>query len=231
MRKIAVIVDDGHGKNTLGKSSPYFLAETRVGDKNILAGGRFRENTFNMAVADQLVLLAKTSCFPTAQTAPEHEDIILQERVVRQRITFLKFQQMGFETITISIHANAHEIDGEVVFNSAHGIETFFKPIVTDQPIEWHKDSLRLANMVQKRAIKVRGQRDRRVEPANFKILKEFHGPTILFESGFMTNRKELELLASHAYQNEIASALLGAIIEYQGGVYKRGITKIHKII
>jgi len=220
MNKKALIIDDGHGKNTLDKSSPIFLVETKIGDKTIPAGGRFRENTFNMAVADYLNDIAKENGIPTALTAPEHEDIVLVERAKRQQQAFFIFKKQGLFPISISIHANDHLPNGERIFNSANGIETFYKQAYDNQPSDWHRQSKELAFFVQHQALKVRNQRNRRVEPANFYVLRNFHGPAVLFESGFMTNTKELEYLASIQYQKEIAEALFDGIINFYKSIF-----------
>lgn len=217
-QRIALIIDDGHGQNTAGKSSPTFKELTTVGDKTIQPGGRFRENTFNMAVADYLEAMAKQNNVYAEQIAPEHEDIALAERARRQHILYNKFQAFGLLPLTISIHANAHEINGAVIWNSAHGMETFYKPHIFNQPAPWSELSEAYAHLIQKHGLQIAQQRNRKVEPANFYVLRTFKGITVLAEAGFMTNKQELRLLASRHYQKNFARAILNASVEMQGG-------------
>ena len=219
MKRLVVLIDDGHGYNTPGKSSPTFFQETKVGDKLIPAGGRFRENTFNVAVADALEELLLKRNILSVQLAPEHEDIPLKTRKDRQNKLFTKYSKLGFRVVTISIHANAWHPNSHIEFTSAHGIETFYRDIPLEEAT--NEESKKLAQLIQTRTVKIKNQRDRGIkfEP-RFYIVRNSYGPTVLYEGGFMTNKTELEYLANKDYQFQTANAIHEAVLEFQGFSY-----------
>ena len=217
--RLFVLIDDGHGKNTPGKSSPTFTEQTKVGDKLILKGGRFRENTFNMGVADNLERLLKNVNIPCRQLAPEHEDISLRVRVERQNKLYKEFSSRGFDIVTISIHANAWHPTSHVEFTSANGIETFYRDKVLE--VNYNKTSKKLASLIQKYTVQIKNQRNRGIKNSpQFYILRNSYGPAVLYEGGFMTHREELNYLASLQYQFQTAEAIRKALIELQGKTY-----------
>ena len=60
------------------------------------------------------------------------------------------------------------------------------------------------------------GVRDIGVKQAPFFVLIGAHMPSVLAEVSFLTNRREAELLATDAYRDRIADALLAGILRYR---------------
>ncbi|MDA8383353.1 MAG: N-acetylmuramoyl-L-alanine amidase [Betaproteobacteria bacterium] len=56
---------------------------------------------------------------------------------------------------------------------------------------------------------------DRRVEQANFAVLRDPDVPSILIETGFLTNSSEEHKLVEPAFQEDMARAILGGVREY----------------
>src|SRR6185295_4339941 len=99
----------------------------------------------------------------------------------------------------VSIHCNSSEN------SSAYGLETYYK---TSQ-------SRRLANIIQKNILKELHPVDRGVRTANFFVIKRTVMPSVLVETGFISNPFEEMLLASANYQQKIANAIYKGINEF----------------
>src|SRR5262249_9366308 len=54
-----------------------------------------------------------------------------------------------------------------------------------------------------------------RVEQAGFVVLKSPDIPSMLVESGYVSNPNEARLLAQAAYQRKLANAIFGGIVAY----------------
>lgn len=93
-----IIVDAGHGPNTVGKRSP---------------DGTLREFTFNEAVAIRLKELLTTERYTVIFSHDHTRDVGLSERItLSNRLKVDAF---------VSIHANAYGTD----WNEANGLETY----------------------------------------------------------------------------------------------------------
>lgn len=78
------------------------------------------------------------------------------------------------------------------------------------------KQSLKLADNVQKQLLKRKGSKDRKVQQAGFLVLWKTAMPSILIELGFITNDSEGRYLASEAGQKELANSICKAFSEYK---------------
>lgn len=203
-----VIIDDGHGANTPGKRSPIFETTTKIGGRIFRKGEHFRENEFNMATADYLEALCRAAGWHVRQLAPEHEDITLRTRLAREHQYYREALRLGCDPVVVSIHANASEVDGFVVFNNGRGIETFYH--------EGSRKGRMLAQHVQARLIEGTGLRNRGVKTQpSFFMTRETKSPAILVEYGFMTHREELALLVSDNYRRLCARLTFNGLRNY----------------
>lgn len=125
----------------------------------------------------------------------DERDVPLQERTN-------KANQLKVD-LYVSIHANAFGSN----WNDANGIETYVHPNHSKQSIE-------LAQKIQKSLIVSTGLKDRGVKTADFHVLRETTMPAVLVECGFYTNQKELGLLRSETYRKTCAEAIVKAIAE-----------------
>lgn len=78
-------------------------------------------------------------------------------------------------------------------------------------------DSMELAGKILSQLGKVNGLHKRRVEQANFAVLKAPEVPSILVETAFISNPKEEANLSSGAHQQKLAQAILNGIRAYFG--------------
>ena len=76
--------------------------------------------------------------------------------------------------------------------------------------------SINLASTIQKSFVENLNRKDRTVKQAGFIVLKYTYMPSVLVETGFLTNRSEGAYLNSSAGQVKMASAIAKAIINYK---------------
>ncbi len=81
---------------------------------------------------------------------------------------------------------------------------------------EFLRESQDLAAFVQESIIKKTGSLDRGVKQAGFYVLRGVYAPSILIETGFITNPREEKLLKSRKYQNKIADGIVTGILKYK---------------
>lgn len=158
--------------------------------------GSLKEFMFNESVAQMMkpILMKKNICIIFSHTYVH--DVPLNERVALAN--HLKVDAF------VSIHANAFGSD----WNEARGIETF--TCVNPGTL-----TTSLAKFVQEEMVKATGGRDRGVKQRNFAVLKHTIMPAILVECGFMTNKKEAQLLKSPIYQKQCAQAISNGILRW----------------
>ena len=75
--------------------------------------------------------------------------------------------------------------------------------------------SIVAANFIQKSFVNRLKRRDRTVKQAGFLVLRNTYMPSVLVETGFLTNKTEGSYLNSKKGQNEMADAISEAIINY----------------
>jgi len=76
--------------------------------------------------------------------------------------------------------------------------------------------SIAAADAIQKRFVRNLNRKNRTVKQAGFIVLKYTYMPSVLVETGFLTNRNEGAFLNSKKGQNDMAEAIASAIIDYK---------------
>ncbi len=79
-------------------------------------------------------------------------------------------------------------------------------------------ENIRAAGCVQRRISPVTECEDRGIKAAEFYVLKYTRMPSILVETGFLSNSQERERLADGAYRVRMAKAIARGICDYCGG-------------
>ncbi len=77
-------------------------------------------------------------------------------------------------------------------------------------------NSLNLAERITKNFAKTEGLIDRGVKQAGFLVLHQVNMPSILIETGFLTNKDEENLLNDAASQTSIATCIFDAFVDYK---------------
>ncbi|WP_438963015.1 N-acetylmuramoyl-L-alanine amidase [Nonlabens sp.] len=77
-------------------------------------------------------------------------------------------------------------------------------------------NSIEMAANVQKQLEKSLKRKNRGVKQAGFAVLRLSYMPSVLIETGFITNKEEREFLNSNAGQYKVSQSIFKAILEYQ---------------
>lgn len=99
----------------------------------------------------------------------------------------------------VSIHANSLPTRPDV-----SGLETYYFDSGSSLAQTIHNSVLQNVNI-----------RDRRVRKARFYVLRKSSMPAVLVEVGFVTGREDSPKLATSAYQNQLAEAIVQGILQY----------------
>ena len=102
-----------------------------------------------------------------------------------------------------------------------HSLPDIVKAIALNNKINESRDFAETVqkSMVKRLAARNRALRDLGVKQAPFVVLIGAGMPSVLAEISFVTNRQEGALLKTNAYRQQIAQALLDAILKYQQGL------------
>lgn len=142
-------------------------------------------------------------------------------------------QAYGAGTFVLGLHANQRNFEiakreNSVIFYEDNYMENYegFDPNNPESVIgltlmqETYLDqSILAASTIQKSFVNNLERKDRQVKQAGFVVLKYTYMPSVLIETGFLTNRKEGAYLNSRKGQEEMSSAIAEAIINYKNNL------------
>ena len=209
-----IVIDPGHG----GK------------DPGALGSGIPHEKDIVLSISEKLREVLTARGYTVLMTRDTNRFIPLRERT--------KFATQHKADLFLSIHANASEN------TQAKGIETYYLDInSTDKASEQiaarenansgysiqelesllkgliqeskSEDSRRLAEHVQQRLVHVTGAADRGVKHARFVVLIGANVPSIVIETGFISNPTEGWKLTTPAYQQKIVTAIADGVDKF----------------
>lgn len=139
----------------------------------------------------------------------------------------------GAGTFVLGLHANKQNFEIAKKENSVIYLEDNYENRYADYDInspesvigltimqeEFLDQSVALATMIQENFSKSLKRTDRKVKQAGFIVLHQTFMPSVLVETGFLTNKDEGAYLNSSKGQAEMGSAIANAILNYKEGV------------
>lgn len=195
MKKIKLLIDNGHGNNTPGKCNP---------DKT------FREYLWNREIAGRIVKDLRAKGYDAELLVTELYDVSLLERVHRVNV---KCQSLGKDNVMlISVHGNAA---GNGEWMKARGWSCFTTKGQTKSDI--------LAEHLYDAAVKCfpghkirtdKSDGDRDWEKA-FYICRHSLCPAVLTENFFYDNKEDLAYMLSEEGKDAIVRCHVEGIISY----------------
>lgn len=196
MGKLFIILDNGHGNNTIGKRSP---------------DGRLMEWKWNREFTALLSQRLNELGIANHILVPEDRDIPLAVRVQRANTIASNFKKEGYDVLFISVHVNAAKSDG--TWNTASGTTAWVYK-------NGSGNSKRIGQLYGNaaKALKLTGNR---YVPAcgyfdcNFYVCKNTNCPAVLVEHMFMDNKDDVDFLLSDTGKKELLKMHELAILNY----------------
>lgn len=190
-----ILIDNGHGENTIGKRSP---------------DGLFREYKYAREIAESIERELKTKGYDAERIVKETIDVTLEERV--RRVNEVCERLGASNVVLVSIHCNAA---GNGDWKNARGWSAYTSKGKTK--------SDELATMLYGEAVhNFTGQTIRKDfsdgDPdweESFYILKKTKCPAVLTENFFMDNKQDVSYLLSLEGRTQIVKTHVDAIIKY----------------
>ncbi len=189
-----VLIDNGHGSNTLGKRSP---------------DGRLREYAYTREIAQRLEMELRKRGIDVERIVKEEIDVPLAERCRRAN------EYKASEAILISIHCNAAGNGSD--WMQARGWEAWTS--IGKTKADKLATSLYEAAEECLPGMKIRkdmsdGDPDKE---SGFYILKNTKCPAVLTENLFQDNREDVDFLLSEAGKRAIVNLHVKGICKYLG--------------
>lgn len=227
--KFVVVLDAGHGGHDPGKPSKYGYKEKDIALKIVLAVGKALSKHPNIKV----VYTRKTDVFVDLFVRGKIANKANADLFVSVHCNAHHTQAYGSETYVLGVHRNktnfnVAKAENEVIFlekdykknyegYDPNSPESFIGLTLMQE--EYLDQSIQLAKNIQDNFTKKLKRKNRGVKQAGFIVLHQTVMPSVLVETGFITNTKEGKYLNSKKGQLELASAIEKAIIKYKKGV------------
>lgn len=159
------------------------------------SGESSQEKDINLAIALLLSDKLKEKGYQVIMTRQDDREITLEERVNLA-------QEKGAD-IFVSIHQNFCQESADV-----KGIETWYQAGADE-------DSLRLARLIHKYAVKNTKAVDRGLQEGDLYVTRESAVPSCLIETGFLSDVSEEKQLMEEQYQEQLAEGIASGIELY----------------
>ncbi len=181
-----IVVDPGHGGNDPGTSSKSGIKEKDIALK------------ISLKLRDKLERAGYGKVLMTRDT---DKTLVLKDRP--------KFANDNYADLFVSIHGNS--VSGN---SSVKGIEVLYTP-KADNYMKGDQQT-HLARLVQDELIKATGTSNRGIKKRpNLVVIRDTKMPSILVETGFLSNPTEASKLNSDSYQDLVAEAIFKGIEKY----------------
>jgi N-acetylmuramoyl-L-alanine amidase len=220
-----VVLDAGHGGKDPGRPAKNY-SEKDIALKIVLELGRKLETLDDVRV----VYTRKTDVFLELKERGRIANEADADLFVSIHCNAFHTQVDGTETYVLGLHANQQNFEvakqeNSVIFLEDNYLETYegFDPNSPEAVIgltlmqeEFLDQSLMLASNIQTNFKNVLKRKDRGVKQAGFVVLHQTYMPSVLIETGFITNNDEGAFLNSKTGQQKVATAIYEAIRSYK---------------
>lgn len=227
--KFIVVLDAGHGGKDPGKPSKYGYTEKDIALKIVLAVGKELEKNKDIKV----VYTRKTDVFIDLFKRGKIANDANADLFVSVHCNAHTSQAYGSETYVLGVHRNSTNFDVAKAENAVIFMEedyehnyNGFDPNSPESFIgltlmqEAYLDqSIQLASLIQKNFTEKLKRKNRGVKQAGFIVLHQTVMPSVLVETGFITNTSEGKYLNSKNGQTDLANAMAKAILAYKKSV------------
>lgn len=224
--KFVVILDAGHGGKDAGNTGNNYF-EKDIALKIVLKVGQQLEKYEDLKV----IYTRKTDVFIPLDKRAEIANKANADLFVSIHCNGVgNSSPSGTETFVLGLHRNEDNLEIAMKENSVIKFEDDyqikydgFNPESPESYIgftimqeEFLDQSALLANFVQNHFQKKMSLKNRGVKQAGFLVLRETYMPSVLIETGFLTNKNEGAFLNSNKGQNQLANAIVDGINDYK---------------
>lgn len=200
-QKITIILDAGHGWNTLGKQSP---------------DGQIKEWKYARDIVNAIELQLRSEGYKTFLSHPEDKELLSQTydlslRTERANDLHRKLTAKGETSVFVSVHLNAS--GAGKAWMSPHGYVVYVSNHASTK-------SKFLAQTIYEEAEKRNLQGNRWVPDCkywqkDYYVLRRTNMPAVLTENLFMDNREDAQYLLSEQGKQSIVDIHVDAIKKY----------------
>lgn len=180
-----ILIDAGHN---------YSGSDTGAENKEF----DLKEERITWNIADKLRKRLEDLGYEVIMTRPKMTDSISNTSVIDSLQARVDLGHESLADLFISIHCNAGGGSGTEVYCFQKGGYAY-----------------RLAKLVQENIVDSTALYDRGVKTANFFTIKNTLMPAVLVETGFIDNKKDIEVISTEDGQDKIAEAIAIAVVEY----------------
>lgn len=223
-----VVLDAGHGGHDPGNLGNGYL-EKNIALNIVLEVGKVLEQVPDVKV----VYTRKDDSFVDLYVRGQIANKAKADLFVSVHCDSHTSNAHGAGTFVLGLHANKQNFEIAKKENSVIYLEDNYETRYAEYDInspesiigltimqeEFLDQSILLGKLMQDRFTGDLGRNDRKVKQAGFIVLHQTFMPSVLVETGFLTNRDEGRYLNSAKGQQEIGKAIADAIMEYRNSI------------
>jgi N-acetylmuramoyl-L-alanine amidase len=226
--KYVVVLDAGHGGHDPGNLGNGYL-EKNIALNIVLKIGEILETNPNVKV----VYTRKDDTFVDLYVRGEIANKANADLFVSVHCDSHSSDAHGAGTFVLGLHANKQNFEIAKKENSVIYLEDNYEDRYADYDInspesvigltimqeEFLDQSIALAKMIQDNFSGKLKRNNREVKQAGFIVLHQTFMPSVLVETGFLTNKSEGAYLNSTKGQSQMGTAIAEAILNYNNGI------------
>ena len=225
-KSFVVVLDAGHGGKDPGRPTSYGYKEKDIALDIVLNVGKNLE-----AISDVSVIYTrKTDVFLELRERATIANKADADLFVSVHCNAHDSQAHGTETYVLGLHRNDSNFkvakeENEVIFLEEDYEKNYegFDPSSPESFIgltllqeDYLDQSILLASMIQASFTKKLNRKNRGVKQAGFWVLHNTYMPSVLVETGFITNKSEGDYLNSKRGKEEISNSITESILNYK---------------
>jgi len=229
--KFVVVLDAGHGGDDPGKPYKKGFHEKDIALSVVLKVGKILEKNKDIKV----VYTRKTDVFVNLFKRGKIANDANADLFVSVHCNAAASKQAhGSETYVLGVHRNQTNLnvakaENSVIYLEDNHEETYkgYDPNKPESLIgltlaqeEYLDQSILLASLVEDQFKDNLKRKSRGVKQAGFIVLHQTVMPSILVETGFVTNPTEAKYLSSTNGQNKLAASISSAVLKYKSSLY-----------
>ena len=224
--KFIVVLDAGHGGKDPGKNSKYGYKEKDIALNIVLAVGKDLEKNGNFKV----VYTRKTDVFVELKDRAKIANNANADLFISIHCNAHHTEASGTETYVLDLkntnkNFEVAKAENEVIFLEEDYEKHYegFNPNSPESLIgmsllqeEYTEQSILLASYIEKKFVHKINRKSRGVKQASLWVIHQTAMPSVLVETGFVTNKQEGAYLNSSKGQDEVSGAIYDAILDYK---------------